>query len=103
MLVGTNIIGSTGFNVVGTSTVEIDAARVQFGTIAFAGYSSITVNARLKWINETDTAETWTQINDTSETWDPVSASSETWTAVGDSSETWTPVADNSESWHIAA
>jgi hypothetical protein len=103
MDVSTSIIGSTGFNVVATSEMVVDTIRRQPGAIAFTESSSMTVNARLKWEDENDTAETWTGISDNSETWTQISDQSETWTAISDSSETWTPIADNSESWQIAA
>jgi len=103
MSVVTNIIGSTGFNIVGTSTMAISATRRQPGAVAFTETSSMAVNARLKWEAESDTAESWSGISDNSETWTPISDQSETWTAIGDTSETWTPIADNSESWQIAA
>jgi hypothetical protein len=45
--------------------------------------STMTADGRLKWEQESDTAETWS--------------------AIADTPETWTPIADNSEAWEIAA
>jgi hypothetical protein len=103
MAVSTSIIGSSGLVIVATSSMAVDAQRRQPGAVAFTESSSMSVNARLKWEDEEDTAESWSAISDNSETWTPVSDQSETWNAISDSSETWTAIADNSETWQIAA
>ena len=86
-----------------TSSVSINGQRRQSTPINFTCQSSMTIAGNLKWVQESDTAETWNAISDNSETWTPITDTSETWTAISDSSETWTAIADNSESWQIAA
>jgi hypothetical protein len=103
LTVSTTILGNSGFAVIGTSVMVVNAQRRQPGAIAFTETSSMAVNARLKWEAESDTAESWGAISDNSETWTPISDQSETWTAISDSSETWTAIANNSETWQIAA
>jgi hypothetical protein len=83
MTVETAIIGSIGFEVVAESGMTISAIRKRSAAVVFAGVSGMTVSARLKWVPESDTSETWD--------------------AIADTSETWTPIADNSENWQIAA
>ncbi len=85
------------------SFMEVAAFTTQDAVVAIADTSSMAVNARLKWEDENDTAETWNPISDNSEAWTPISDQSETWNAISDSSETWTAIADNSETWQIAA
>jgi hypothetical protein len=63
--------------------MAVEVVTIQSAAAAVTSTSSMTVNANLKWVAESDTSETWT--------------------AIGDTSETWTPIADNSESWQIAA
>jgi len=72
MTVETSIIGSIGVQVVAESGMSISATRRQRVAIVFAGVSDMAINARLKWMPEPDTAETWTAISDTSETWTPI-------------------------------
>ena len=103
LTVSTTIIGSSGLVIVATSQMAVDAQRRQSGAVAFTESSSMTIAGNLKWVAESDTAETWDAISDNSETWTPITDTSETWDAIADSSETWTAIADNSESWQIAA
>ena len=103
LTVTTNIIGTIGFEVQAQSTMAVSGVRRQKAAAVFAAQSSMSVNARLKWVAETDTSETWSAIGDTSESWAPISDTSETWSAIGDTSESWTPIADNSETWQLAA
>jgi hypothetical protein len=63
--------------------MAINAIRRQSASIVFAGASGMVVDARLRWMPEPDTSETWD--------------------AIADTSENWTPIADNSETWQIAA
>jgi hypothetical protein len=85
------------------SGMTINGQRRQSTPINFTCASSMTVDGNLKWIAESDTAETWSAISDNAETWTPITDTSETWNAIADSSETWTAIADNSETWQIAA
>jgi hypothetical protein len=89
--------------IVATSEMVVDATRRQNARVEIISLSTMVVNARLKWEDENDTAETWSAISDNAETWTPISDQSETWDAISDSSETWTAIADNSETWQIAA
>ena len=85
------------------SEMTVNSTRTQTSAIDFTCQSSMTIAGNLKWVAESDTAETWNAISDNSETWIPITDTSETWDAIADSSETWTAIADNSESWQIAA
>jgi len=103
MTVATKVVLRGSVVMAATSSVSINATRRQSFAINFTCQSSMTIAGNLKWVAESDTAETWNAISDNSETWTPITDTSETWTAIGDSSESWTPIADNSESWQIAA
>jgi hypothetical protein len=103
MTVSTSVIVNQGVLIQAQSAMAINAIRRQSAAITFAGVSSMVVNARLRWMPESDTSETWSAISDTNETWTPLSDTSETWTAISDTSETWSPIADNTETWQIAA
>jgi len=61
------------------SFMEVAAFTTQNAVVAIADTSSMAVNARLKWEDENDTAETWNPISDNSEAWTPISDQSETW------------------------
>ena len=87
----------------GNGTSAFTAVTAPIGAIDFACQSSMTIDGNLKWVAESDTAETWNAISDNAETWTPITDTSETWTAISDNSESWSPIADNSESWQIAA
>jgi hypothetical protein len=101
--VSTSVIVNNGIVLSVYSFMEVVAFTTQNAVVAIADTSSMAVNARLKWEDENDTAETWNPISDNSEAWTPISDQSETWNAISDSSETWTAIADNSETWQIAA
>jgi hypothetical protein len=103
MAVSTSVIVNNSIVLTNYSYMAVTANTTQKAVIPIVATSSMAVNARLKWEDENDTAESWSTISDNSETWTPVSDQSETWTAISDSSETWSPIADNSESWQIAA
>ena len=85
------------------SAMSVSTNKRSTASINFTCQSSMTIAGNLKWVAESDTAETWNAISDNSETWTPITDTSETWAAISDNSESWTPIADNSESWQIAA
>jgi hypothetical protein len=103
MTVATSVIVNQSVLMAATSSVSINATRRQSAAINFTCQSSMTIAGNLKWVAESDTAETWNAISDNSETWTPITDTSETWDAIADSSETWSSIADNSETWQIAA
>jgi hypothetical protein len=103
MTVSTAIIGSSGATMAGESGMAISAIRRQSFAVVMAAQSSMTVDGRLKWVQESDTSESWSAISDNSESWTPIDDTSETWSAISDDSESWSPIADNSETWQIAA
>lgn len=103
MDVSTSVIVNNTLALTDYSYMSATAYTTQNVVVAIAASSSMAVNARLKWEDENDTAETWTPISDNSESWTPISDQSETWDAISDNSESWSPIADNSESWQIAA
>jgi hypothetical protein len=103
LTVATSVIVNQSVLIEAESGMSVNATRTQTGAINFTCQSSMTIAGNLKWVPESDTAETWDAISDNSETWTPVTDTSETWDAIADSSETWTAIADNSESWQIAA
>jgi hypothetical protein len=83
MTVATSVIVNQAVTINAQSGMSINAIRTQTSAINFTCQSSMTVAGNLKWVAESDTAETWT--------------------AISDNSETWSPIADNSETWQIAA
>jgi hypothetical protein len=101
--VATSVIDNQSVLIAAESGMTINGQRRQSTPINFTCQSSMTVAGNLKWVAESDTAETWNAISDNAETWTPITDTSETWTAISDSSETWTAIADNSETWQIAA
>jgi hypothetical protein len=103
MTVATSVIVNQSVAIAAESGMSVNATRTQTGAIDFACQSSMTIAGNLKWVAESDTAETWNAISDNAETWTPITDTSETWTAISDNSESWSPIADNSESWQIAA
>ena len=103
MTVGTSVIVSQAVTITAESGMSVNATRRQSTPINFTCQSSMTIAGNLKWVAESDTAETWNAISDNSETWTPITDTSETWNAIADSSETWSSIADNSETWQIAA
>lgn len=103
IVVGSNVIVNQSLIIESTSTSSVDSRSIIDFACLIADTSFMTCFARLKWVQESDTAETWDAIADTPETWSPIADSSESWTPISDSSETWTPIADNSEAWEIAA
>jgi hypothetical protein len=103
MTVATKVVLGASVVMTATSSVSINATRRQSAAINFICQSSMTIAGNLKWVPESDTAETWNAISDNAETWTPITDTSETWNAIADSSETWSPIADNSETWQIAA
>jgi hypothetical protein len=103
MTVSTSVIVNQPVLIQAQSGMAINAIRRQKASIVFAGVSGMVVDARLRWMPEPDTSETWSAISDNSETWTPLNDTSETWTAISDTSETWSPIADNTETWQIAA
>jgi hypothetical protein len=103
MTVGTSVIVNQSVLIAAESGMSVNGARIQTSAINFTCQSSMTIAGNLKWVPESDTAETWDAISDNSETWTPITDTSETWDAIADSSETWTAIADNSETWQIAA
>jgi hypothetical protein len=103
MTVATKVVLRGSVLMAATSSVSINAIRRQSFAINFTCQSSMTIAGNLKWVAESDTAETWNAISDNAETWTPITDTSETWNAIADSSETWTAIADNSETWQIAA
>jgi hypothetical protein len=103
MTVSTSVIVNQPVLIQAQSGMAINAIRRQSGLIVFANVSGMVVDARLRWMPEPDTSETWSAISDTGETWTPLNDTSETWTAISDTSETWSPIADNTETWQIAA
>jgi hypothetical protein len=103
MTVATKVVLRGSVLMAAESGMTINGQRRQSTPINFTCQSSMTIAGNLKWVAESDTAETWNAISDNSETWTPITDTSETWNAIADSSETWSPIADNSESWQIAA
>jgi hypothetical protein len=103
MTVATSVIVNQAVLIAAESGMTINGQRRQSTPINFTCQSSMTIAGNLKWVAESDTAETWNAISDNSETWTPITDTSETWNAIADSSETWSPIADNSETWQIAA
>ena len=103
MTVATSVIVNQSVAIAAESGMSVSAIRRQSLAIDFACQSSMTIAGNLKWVAESDTAETWNAISDNAETWTPITDTSETWTAISDNSESWSPIADNSESWQIAA
>jgi hypothetical protein len=103
MTVATKVVLRGSVLMAAQSAMSINAIRRQSFAINFTCQSSMTIAGNLKWVAESDTAETWNAISDNAETWTPITDTSETWTGISDSSETWAPIADNSESWQIAA
>ena len=103
MTVATSVIVNQSVLIAAESGMSVNAIRRSNAAINFTCQSSMTIAGNLKWVAESDTAETWNAISDNAETWTPITDTSETWTGIGDNSESWTPIADNSESWQIAA
>jgi hypothetical protein len=103
MTVATKVVLRGSVVMAAESGMTINGQRRQSTPINFTCQSSMTIAGNLKWVQESDTAETWNAISDNAETWTPITDTSETWDAIADSSETWSPIADNSESWQIAA
>jgi hypothetical protein len=103
MTVATSVIVNQSVLIAAESGMSVNGQRRQSTPITFACASSMSVDANLKWVPESDTAETWNAISDNSETWTPITDTTETWTAISDTSESWTAIADNSETWQIAA
>jgi uncharacterized membrane protein len=103
IVIGSQVLANSGFNVVASSSMTVNGQRTQNAAIDFTCQSSMTIAGNLKWVAESDTAETWDAISDNAETWTPITDTSETWAAIDDSSESWTAIADNSETWQIAA
>ena len=83
MTVAANVVADRSVTITAQSGMSISTTRTQTSAINFTCQSSMTIAGNLKWVAESDTAETWT--------------------AISDSSESWTPIADNSETWQIAA
>jgi hypothetical protein len=100
---GSQVLANAGVPIVASSRLTVNGQRRQSAAINFTCQSSMTIAGNLKWVPESDTAETWNAISDNAETWTPITDTSETWNAIADSSETWTAIADNSETWQIAA
>ena len=103
MTVATSVIVNQAVLIAAQSGMSINGQRRQSTPINFTCQSSMTIAGNLKWVQESDTAETWNAISDNAETWTPITDTSETWAAISDNSESWTPIADNSETWQIAA
>jgi hypothetical protein len=103
MTVATKVVLGASVVMAAQSEMTVNSTRTQTGAINFTCTSTMTVDGNLKWVPESDTAETWNAISDNAETWTPITDTSETWDAIADSSETWTAIADNSETWQIAA
>jgi len=103
MTVSTKVVLRGSVLMAAESGMSVNATRRQSSAINFTCQSSMTIAGNLKWIAESDTAETWNAISDNAETWTPITDTSETWDAIADSSETWSSIADNSETWQIAA
>jgi hypothetical protein len=103
MTVGSQVIVNQPMAFDASSSVVIDGIRVQNQGFTVSCVSEMSVSARKKWENESDTTETWTGIDDTSESWTAVSDTSESWTDIDDTTETWVPISDNTETWQIAA
>jgi hypothetical protein len=103
MTVGSQVIVNQPINFEVSSSVVIDGARIQSGSFSVSCVSEMSVSARKKWENESDTTETWTDIDVTSNDWTVASDSSESWINIDDTSEAWTPIPVNTETWQIAA
>jgi hypothetical protein len=103
MTVSTSVIVNQSMLIEAASGMSVNGVRRQSFDVVMAALSSMAVDARLKWVAETDTSETWSAIGDTSESWTPISDTSEAWAEIEDTSESWTPISDNSETWQIAA
>jgi hypothetical protein len=103
MTVATRVVLRATVLMAAQSEMTVNSTRTQTSAIDFTCQSSMTIAGNLKWVPESDTAETWNAISDNAETWTPITDTSETWDAIADSSETWTAIADNSETWQIAA
>jgi len=103
MAVGSVVVFSVDLTFVSTSSASVFANSVMPFSFLVRARSTMTADGRLKWEQESDTAETWSAIADTPETWNPIADNSEDWTSIADESENWTPIADNSEAWEIAA
>jgi hypothetical protein len=103
MTVSTSVIVNQPVLIQAQSAMSVNAIRRQQASIVFAGVSGMVIDARLQWMPEPDTPETWSAISDTGETWTPLNDTTETWDAIANTSENWTPIADNSETWQIAA
>lgn len=65
----TSVILQTQISVVGESAFSASCIYIGQPTMTFECASGLVINARKKWENESDTAETWTPIENTSETW----------------------------------
>jgi hypothetical protein len=103
MTVATSVIVNQSVLIAAESGMSVNGQRRQSTPIDFTCQSSMTIAGNLKWVAESDTAETWNAISDNAETWTPITDTSETWAAISDNSESWTAIADNSETWQIAA
>jgi len=103
MTVATSVIVNQSVLIAAESGMSVNAVKTSNAAIDFSCQSSMTIAGNLKWVAESDTAETWDAISDNSETWTPITDTSETWAAIDDSSESWTAIADNSETWQLAA
>jgi hypothetical protein len=103
MTVATSVIVNQSVLIAAESGMSVNGQRRQSTPINFTCQSSMTIAGNLKWVAESDTAETWNAISDNAETWTPITDTSETWAAISDNSESWTAIADNSETWQIAA
>jgi hypothetical protein len=103
MTVATKVVLRGSVLMAATSGMSVNGQRRQSTPINFTCQSSMTIAGNLKWVAESDTAETWNAISDNAETWTPITDTSETWAAISDNSESWTAIADNSETWQIAA
>jgi len=103
MTVATTVVLRGSVLMAAESGMTVNSTRTQTSAIDFTCQSSMTIAGNLKWVAESDTAETWDAISDNAETWTPITDTSETWAAIDDTSESWSPIADNSESWQIAA
>ena len=66
--------------IAGQSAFTSSCGYIAQPNITFACDSGFVANARKKWENEVDIAETWTTVNDQSEIWTPVTDTSEIWT-----------------------
>jgi hypothetical protein len=62
------------------AVTSVTANRITFTSADTAISAIFTANARRKWEDEPDTAETWTDISDTSAFWTDINDETTIWT-----------------------